>query len=88
MTRRSATIIVKSVVPSLHLEREDVVKLLRGKFKVPVRSLTDLTPSMLLEILARKLIKNKFVAIKSGRDPCSSDLKKGDLNVLKEIDLS
>lgn len=59
MTRRSATVITKAVVPSLPLEREDVVKLLRGKFKVPVRSPTDLTPSALLKYLQGSFLRTR-----------------------------
>lgn len=88
MTRKSAIVIIKSSVPALSLEREDVVRLLKGKFKVSSRSLTDLTPSSLFEILARKLINEKFVSIKEGKDASFHDLKKGDIIVHKEIDFA
>lgn len=87
MTRKTAVAISKATIGT-QLERDDILKILKGKFKVPQRNLTELTPSMLIEILARKLLKHKYVSLKPGKNAYGNqDLRKSDINVLKEIDI-
>lgn len=83
LTKKSAAVVLRFVLGKLP-EREGLVKMLRGKFEVPHRSLTALTPSQLMETLARKFISMKYVVINSNAD--YGNLARTDLKVLKEID--
>ncbi|XP_031555297.1 uncharacterized protein LOC116292173 isoform X2 [Actinia tenebrosa] len=77
ITRHSALSIIKSVTGHL-ISRDDICKLLKSKFQISAKTLTPLTASELNEILARKLISNKYIVFK---------LQKSDITVVKEIEI-
>lgn len=83
-TNKSALIVIKCITGRL-MGRDEILKLLTGKFKVPNKTLTNLSPSQLAEILARKLIADNYVKIVDGAN--LADLKRSDLMVKKEIAL-
>lgn len=83
---QAATIIVKCVTGTVP-NRDKMVKVLTGRFNVPAKSLFALLPSQLMEVLARKLVTNRYIQLK-GADTHYGDLKKThQLTVLKELEL-
>lgn len=84
MTNQSSLVIIKAVTGRI-INRDDIVKLLKSKFKVETKTITPLTASQLNELLARKLIGNKYVMIKHGVN--SKQLNRNDINVIKEIEI-
>ena len=67
MSKKSAMVIIKAVTEKIP-DRE-LVKLLKGRFRVTQKSLTTLSVTQLLEVTARKLIKFKYVSVKLGVGP-------------------
>lgn len=84
ITRKSAMVIIKAVIGKIP-DREELVKLLRGKFQVKSKNLTTLTASQIMEVTARKLIALKYISVKFGVN--NGDIKNADIKVHKEIDL-
>ena len=76
--------IVKSVFGE-QLNRDDIVKVLKNRFAVKPNSLTTLTVSQPTEIVAKKLMNNRFCSIRQGAN--SSKMKMEDIIVHKEIAL-
>lgn len=77
--------IVKSVCGRV-LSREEITKLLNKKFSVTPRNLTSLTPTQLLEVVSKKLIRHKYVEIPD--EPFDrSKLQLGMIKVHKEIEI-
>lgn len=68
-------------------ERDELMKLLSGKFGVPSRNVTSLTSLQVMEVMARKLINKKYVSLSDHEGMSSGALSKADFKVLKEIDL-
>lgn len=85
LTPKVCKMIVKSVCGKI-LDREESLKVLKNKFGVTPRNLTSLTPSQLLEVASKKLLRDKYVVeIPEGID--ASQLKSSVLKVKKEIEL-
>lgn len=84
LTPKACKMIVKSVCGKV-LDREESLKLLKNKFGVTSRNLTSLTPSQLLEVASKKLLRFKYVDIPGGTD--ASGLKSTIIKVNKEIEL-
>lgn len=84
INKKSSLVIIKAVTGGIP-EREELVKLLKGKFQAPHKSLTALTVTQLLEVTARKLISLKYVSLKSGIS--SGDIRNTDVTVHKEIQM-
>lgn len=82
INKKSAMVIIKAVTGRIP-EREELVKMLKDKFKAQSKSLTALTVSQILEVTARKLISLKYVSLKSGIS--SGDIRNTDVTVHKEI---
>ena len=76
--------IIKAVTGKIP-DREELVKLLKGRFQVTQKSLTTLSVTQLLEVTARKLIKFKYVSLKLGVG--LADIKRADITVNREIAL-
>lgn len=76
--------IVKSVCGRV-LTREEIINLLKNKFSVMARNVTSLTPSQLLEVVSKKLIRNKYVEIPDSVD--HSQLQMSAIKVKKEIEM-
>jgi len=76
--------IVKSVCGRI-LSREEIINLLKNKFSVTARNVTSLTPSQLLEVVSKKLIRNKYVEIPDSVD--HSQLQMSAIKVKKEIEM-
>lgn len=76
--------IVKAVF-SENLSRENMVKVLKNKFSVKHHSLTSLTVTQLMEVIAKKLLNHKYCDINLGVNP--SNMKMVDIIVYKEISL-
>ena len=74
--------IVKKVFGKL-LVRDEVIDVLKKKFSVQQKNLTGLTPTVLMSVLAKKLVANKYCKVKEGE---VKNLKE-DITVLKEIEL-
>ena len=68
MSKKSAMAIIKAVTEKIP-DREELVELLKGRFKVIQKSSTTLSVTQLLEVTARKLIKLKYVSVKLGVGP-------------------
>lgn len=81
---KMAKAIVKSVCGKI-LTREECVKLLKSKFSVQARNLTSLTPSQLLQVASKKLVRYKYVTVP--QDVETSQLKTADIQVNREIEL-
>ena len=75
ITKKSAMVIVKAVTGKIP-EREELVKMLKGRFEVPSKSLKGLKVSQMLEVTARKLISLQYVSLKNGTS--SGDIRKSD----------
>lgn len=84
LTPKVCKMIVKSVCGKI-LDREESLKVMKNKFGVTPRNLTSLTPSQLLEVASKKLLRGKCVEIPEGID--ASQLKSSMLKVKKEIEL-
>ncbi len=76
--------IVKSVCGKV-LTREESINLLKNKFSVTTRNVSSLTPSQLLEVVSKKLIRNKYVEIPDSVD--HSQLQMSAIKVRKEIEM-
>ena len=83
MSKKSAMVIIKAVTEKIP-DRE-LVKLLKGRFRVTQKSLTTLSVTQLLEVTARKLIKFKYVSLKLGVG--LADIKRADITVNPKIAL-
>ena len=53
---KASQVIFKAVFGKVHVDREDVVKVLKKKFTVKQHRLTSLTMTQLMELLAKKLV--------------------------------
>lgn len=69
--------IVKGVFGKL-LKRDDITHVLKKKFAVQQKMITNLKPTELLNVLARKLVRHNYCKLKEGKN-------KEDTIVLKEI---
>ena len=81
MNKKSAMVIIKAVTGRIP-ERDELVKVLKDKFKAQSKSLTA---TQILEVTARKLISLKYVSLKSGIS--SSEIRNADITVHKEIQI-
>ncbi|CAB3987946.1 Hypothetical predicted protein [Paramuricea clavata] len=86
LTPKACKKIIKAVCGKI-LDREETVKLLKSKFGMPARSLTSLTPSQLLEVASKKLLKGKYVEIPHDINPSELSKSVCSLTVKKEIEL-
>ena len=78
-------IIVKTVFGRV-LSRDDAVSILKKKFSVQPKNLTTLSsPVQLLEVLAKKLVNNRYCTISKMQN--INSLQKSDISVLKEIEI-
>lgn len=59
--------------------REEAVGILKSKFSVKQNNLTNLTPSQVMSVLVKKLVKHKYVTLKENVSSLS------DVTVHKEI---
>ena len=84
INKRSAMVIIKAVTGRIP-EREELVKMLKEKFKAQSKNLTALTATQILEVTARKLISLKYVSLKDGIS--SGDIRNTDITVRKEIQM-
>lgn len=84
MTSKVCKMIVKSVCGKI-LNREETLKLLKSKFSVTARHLTTLTPSQLLEVAAKKLLRGKYCVIPKGTN--TNQLTTTMIKVNKEIEV-
>ena len=82
MNKKSAMVIIKAVTGRIP-ERDELVKVLKDKFKAQSKSLTALTATQILEVTTRKLTSLKYVSLKSGIS--SSEIRSTDITVHKEI---
>lgn len=64
-SNRVSSLIIKGVFGVVP-DRTQQVKVLKSKFGVQPKHLTSLSPSDVMEVLARKLIKHKYVLIADG----------------------
>lgn len=62
------------------LNRHDIVDILKKKFSVQQRNLTNLKPTQLMSVLARKLVRNDYCKVKEVVENVHEDI-----TVLKEI---
>ena len=65
--------------------REDIVRILKKTFAVKQDQITALTMSQLLEVMAKKLINQKYCSVKDGTN--MSNMRMGSITVHKEIAL-
>ena len=84
MTSKVCKMIVKSVCGKI-LNREETLKLLKSKFSVTARHLTTLTPSQLLEVAAKQLLRGKYCVIPEGTN--TNQLTATMITANKEIEL-
>ena len=70
-------VIFKAVFGTAQVERENVVKVLKKKFTVKQERLTSLTMTQLMEVLAKKLVNQKYCSIRPDK---RCKLKKGRLH--------
>ena len=61
------------------LTKEEAVGILKSKFSVKQNNLTNLTPSQVMSVLVKKLVKHKYVTLKENVSSLS------DATVHKEI---
>lgn len=61
------------------LTKEEAVGILKSKFSVKQNNLTNLTPSQVMSVLVKKLVKHKYVTLKENLSSLS------DVTVHKEI---
>lgn len=61
------------------LTKEEAVGILKSKFSVKQNNLTNLTPSQVMSVLVKKLVKHKYVTLKENVSSLS------DVTVHKEI---
>lgn len=74
--------IVKNVFGRV-LKRDEIVDVLKKKFSVAQKNITGLTPTQLMSVLAKKLVKHHYCNVKDGE---IKNLKE-DITVVKEIEL-
>ena len=84
LSNKSSKAIIKSVCGKI-LSRDECVKLLTSKFSVQARNITSLTPSQLLQVVSKKLVRGKYVTLAEAAG--TSELKKDNIKVNKEIEL-
>lgn len=84
LTLKSSQMIIKAVFGE-NLNRENIMKILKNKFSVKHHSLTSLTVTQLMEVIAKKLLNHKYCHISLGVNP--SNMKMDDIIVYKEISL-
>ena len=82
---KACQVIFKAVLGIAQVERENVVKVLKIKFTVKQERLTSLTMTQLMEVLAKKLVNQKYCSIRPETN--IANLKKEDITVHKEIAL-
>ena len=61
------------------LTKEEAVGILKSKFSVKQNNLTNLTPSQVMSVLVKKLVKHKYVTLKENVSSLS------DVTVHEEI---
>lgn len=76
--------VVKAVTNRV-LGRDEILKILKGRFQVAAQSLRDLTVSQLTETLARKFMERKYVVVTEGAD--FGDLKRSQVSVHREVEI-
>ncbi|XP_068700440.1 uncharacterized protein [Montipora foliosa] len=84
---KACQVIFKAVFGKAQVNREDVVKVLKKKFIVKQDRLTSLTMTQLMEVLAKKLVNQKYCSIKDGPETNITNLRMDDITVHKEIAL-
>lgn len=84
---KACQVIFKAVFGKSQVDREDVVKVLKKKFVVKQERLTSLTMTQLMEVLAKKLVNQRYCSIKDGPETNIANLKMEDIAVHKEIAL-
>ena len=67
------------------LSRDDAVSVLKKKFSVQPKNLTNLSPIQQLEVLAKKLVNSRYCTISKMEN--INSLHKSDISVLKEIEI-
>lgn len=72
--------IFKAVFGKAQVDREDVVK-------VKQDTLTSLTMTELMEVLAKKLVNQRYCSIKDGPETNITNLRMEDITIHKEIAL-
>lgn len=77
-TLTSSQVVIKAVFGKL-FTREKSVDILKSKFDVKKSNLTNLTPSQVMSVLVRKLVRHKYVSLKENVNT------PGDVTVHKEI---
>ncbi|XP_068671111.1 G2/M phase-specific E3 ubiquitin-protein ligase-like [Montipora foliosa] len=85
---KACQVIFKAVFGKAQVNREDVVKVLKKKFIVKQDRLTSLTMTQLMEVLAMKLVNQKYCSIKDGPETNITNLRMDAITVHKEIALS
>ena len=83
-TLKSYQMIVKAVFGKV-LNHENIVKVLKSKFCVKHHSLTSLTVSQLMGVMAKKLLSHKYCHMGIGVNP--RNMKVDDIIVYKAISL-
>lgn len=81
-TVASLQVVIKAIFGKL-LTREETVGILKSKFMVKNTNLTPLTPSQLMQVLVKKLVRNNYVTLKGSL----SSLQKSNVTVHKEIQM-
>lgn len=84
---KASQVIVRAVFGKVQIDREDVVKVLKKKFTVKRERLTSLTVTQLMEVLAKKLVNQKYCSIKDGPETNITNLRMVDITEHKEIAL-
>lgn len=84
---KACQVIFKAVFGKAQVDREDVVKVLKKKFTVKQDRLTLLTMTQLMEVLAKKLVNQRYCSIKDGPETNITNLRMEDITVHKEIAL-
>ena len=84
---KACQVIFKAVFGEAQVDREDVVKVLKKKFTVKQDRLTSLTMTQLMEVLAKKLVNQRYCSIKDGPETNITNLRMEDITVHKEIAL-
>jgi len=82
---KACQVIFKAVFGTAQVERENVVKVLKKRFTVKQERLTSLTMTQLMEVLAKKLVNQKYCSIRPETN--IANLKKEDITVHKGIAL-
>ena len=84
---KACHVIFKAVFGKAQVDREDVVKVLKKKFTAKQDRLTSLTMTQLMEVLAKKLVNQRYCSIKDVPEKNITNLRMEDITVHKEIAL-